>query len=78
MLKKRQIDDIEWNERILKVVDFFNQVIVPERIRLSECEIIEDPKKFLKTHLKYLQVNSKRKIQILYLERLEKLKRVLE
>lgn len=78
MLKKRQIDDIEWNERILKVVDFFNQVILPERIRLSECEIIEDPKKFLKTHLEYLQANSKRKIQILYLERLEKLKRVLE
>jgi hypothetical protein len=68
---------IRWD--IDSLEEFFNSVLLPQQpIRLDQCTVIMDLAKFISGHLTILRTYEGKSCFIHYLQRLQKLKRLLE
>ena len=60
------------------LIEYFENVEIPNEVKLSECATIVDVRKFIKYHIKTLQGNSGVYRYLPYYERLAKLKEIIE
>lgn len=67
---------IAWDIQELK--DFFNNRILPQSIQLNSFSTIHDVKKFVESHLEYVEYHNGLKTFLPYFERLQELKTVLK
>lgn len=74
--KKEQPDD--WTNEINELETFFNNIVLPESIRLNQCAFITDVKKFILTGLHIVKANNGIKVHLPYLHQLQELKQVLK
>ncbi len=56
---------------------FFNLNNLPKQIQLNQCTFINDCKKFVESHIAYVNTYSQNNIKIPYLNRLIELKNLL-
>lgn len=77
--EKKEADPLEGLEtQVQDLIQFFAGVVLPaEPIRLNECSIIEDPKKFIKRNCTIIEKGRSKKSLAPYLHRLNSLKEVL-
>ncbi len=57
--------------------DFFTSAILPDRIVLSPCEVISDPKKFISSHLGTINRHNGNPVYLPYFQRLEQVRAII-
>jgi hypothetical protein len=77
-LKQPAKEFIDWSSRIEKLESFFISLEAPERpIQLNKGATITDLKKFVESHLAPVKANNGNRAFLPYLERLEKVQKII-
>ncbi len=67
-----------WDQEIKELESCFNRISVPESpIRLNSCSLIEDPAKFIHSHLDIIKANNGNSTYLPYLKRLQEFMQLL-
>jgi len=67
-----------WDQEIKEIENCFNRISVPESpIRLNSYSLIEDPAKFIHSHMEIIKANNGNSTYLPYLKRLQELMQLL-
>jgi hypothetical protein len=78
-IKNAPDSSTDWTEEINELEKYFDEVALPSQfIKLTQCETITDPRKFIDSALAVAKANNGKKWYRIYLERLKQLRIRLE